>query len=126
MSFVCPVCGFPGLIGRPRGLRLGGPSDEICRCCGYQFGYTDDLLEIDDATWRERWIAEGMPWRDLEPPPVGWDPKTQLAALTTDRGDGSAERGQALTEYAVLLVIVAAVVALGIPHLIDTAMSARR
>jgi len=40
-SFVCPVCGHPGLEDPPR-MPSGGGSYEICWSCGFEFGWTDD------------------------------------------------------------------------------------
>ena len=41
-SCYCPACGFP-LEFEP--WANGSPSDEICPCCGIQFGY-DDAAEL--------------------------------------------------------------------------------
>jgi len=56
----CPVCGYPELDEPPRSSS-GGGSDEICPSCGFQFGLDDEDGGIGYATWRERWIAAGMP-----------------------------------------------------------------
>jgi hypothetical protein len=81
MSFPCPVCGFPDLPSEARDSD-GGGSDEICPCCGFQFGWTDDDLGFTDDQWRERWKADGMPWCSAgQPAPDGWDPVAQLATL---------------------------------------------
>jgi hypothetical protein len=78
MSFVCPVCGYPGLEEEPRSAE-GGGSYEICPCCSFQFGVTDEDLGFSFEDWRQRWKREGMRWDkgDSEPPP-GWDPVVQL------------------------------------------------
>lgn len=120
MPFTCPVCGYPDLTEPPRNPISGGASHEICPSCDYQFGYTDDLLEIDYETWRRQWIAEGMPWRDVEPAPAGWDPAAQLRALEQAGEEGRhSESGQALIEFGGVLVVVALIVAavvwMGIP-----------
>lgn len=76
---ICPVCGNDGLKEIPYrdGVR---PSDEICSCCGYQFGYDDDSEGITHEQWRMRWIDEGMKWwSDVgRQPPAGWNPIEQL------------------------------------------------
>lgn len=59
----------------------GGGSFEICYCCGYEYGYTDDNDGISHAEWRRRWIDAGMPWdwgRGEDDRPDGWDPVKQL------------------------------------------------
>jgi hypothetical protein len=82
MRYLCPVCGYPDLEEPPRSLRTGGGSYEICPSCGFQFGVTDDDLGVTYAEWRSRWIVAEMPWRSegIEPPPLGWNPTSQLAA----------------------------------------------
>ena len=82
-TYTCPVCGYAGLAEEPRS-RSGGGSYEICPSCGFEFGFTDDALGFSDRQWRAQWVADGMPWRDgrIQPPPPGWDPKRQLAAIT--------------------------------------------
>jgi hypothetical protein len=81
---LCYVCGFD-LGFRPWDGPF--PSDEICPCCGIQFGYHDAWAAASDekgrtkiyAKWREDWIAAGMPWRGRgEPAPQGWNPSEQL------------------------------------------------
>lgn len=83
---VCPVCGFQLWFEPWRG---SSPSDEICPSCGIQFGY-DDAAGGDASkrtaiykTWRERWIARGMPWasKSTENRPTDWDPQRQLERL---------------------------------------------
>ncbi len=61
-----PVCGFH-LDFEP--WRELSPADEICPCCGIQFGYDDGAEgKMDErlavyAEWRRLWIEAGMPWR---------------------------------------------------------------
>lgn len=38
-SATCPACGFSGLVSEP--WDDVSPSDEICPCCGIQFGLDD-------------------------------------------------------------------------------------
>jgi hypothetical protein len=59
---ICPVCGNPDLSEPAYSEEEGWPSDEICSCCGYQFGYDDDSEGITHEQWRMRWIDEGMKW----------------------------------------------------------------
>jgi len=64
------------------------PSDEICPCCGIQFGY-DDAVGGDPgkrnelyARWRRVWVESGMKWFSKSTrPPIGWDPMKQLAQI---------------------------------------------
>lgn len=77
----CPVCGFDQLDEPPRN-RTGGASMEICSCCGFQFGVTDDDQGVSCDDYRERWIAGGMAWSGKgKKAPKGWNPQTQLGAL---------------------------------------------
>lgn len=82
MTYQCPACGYPGLDEPPR-APSGGGSYEICSSCFFEYGVTDDDEGFTYESWRERWIAEGMPWRSagIEDPPVGWDPQAQLHQL---------------------------------------------
>ncbi|CAB4243612.1 conserved protein of unknown function [Methylacidimicrobium sp. AP8] len=82
MPYMCPVCGFPDLYEPPRTEGCGG-SYEICPCCGFQFGVTDDDLEISYEQWRQQWIEGGMVWwSPSRKPPPGWDPVEQLRNLS--------------------------------------------
>ena len=77
----CPVCGFDQLAESPRN-RTGGASMEICSCCGFQFGVTDDDQGVSYDDYRERWIAGGMAWSSKgKKAPKGWNPQAQLGAL---------------------------------------------
>jgi len=86
--FTCPVCGYPGLF--EPAWRGESPSDDICPSCGIQFGDHDAaggdhaVRDVIHREWRQRWIDNGMHWASegVRPPPVGWDPKAQLARLT--------------------------------------------
>ena len=81
----CPVCGYRPLFEDP--WTGGSPSDEICPCCGTQFGY-DDAAGGDVERRREvygelrrRWVAAGFPWSSRSRrPPDGWDPIAQMEA----------------------------------------------
>jgi hypothetical protein len=81
----CPACGFV-LPFEPWSGE--SPSDEICPCCGIQFGY-DDAAGGDRQRrgelyqrWRKDWLAAGMPWRSIgQPPPPSWNPAEQLKRL---------------------------------------------
>lgn len=84
-SYVCPVCGFPGLTEEPRHAD-GGSSDEICPSCGFQFGYDDDLQGITFEAWRRKWIQQGMRWSSVGiPRPARWNPEVQLRNLPSEQ-----------------------------------------
>ncbi|HSE22875.1 MAG TPA: hypothetical protein VLB68_14505 [Pyrinomonadaceae bacterium] len=81
MKFFCPVCGFDGL-DEPPYSQSGVGLYEICPCCGFQFGVTDDNQGISFHEWREAWIERGTPWTSLwRTAPNGWDPLAQLRGL---------------------------------------------
>jgi hypothetical protein len=80
-EFQCPVCGFVGLHEPARSLS-GGGSYEFCPSCDFEFGVTDDDLGYTDDEWRQKWVAEGRPWRSRSrPQPPGWNPVEQLRSL---------------------------------------------
>lgn len=78
----CPVCGYkldfvPWIDGVP--------ADEMCPCCGIQFGYDDACggnvanRELLYLQWRADWRSEGMPWKSKGiSAPSGWNPARQL------------------------------------------------
>jgi hypothetical protein len=81
----CPVCGYD--LGFPSWIHLS-PSDEICPCCGIQYGYDDAAggdvkqRELIYNEWRNRWIQDKMPWKSFGISPLeNWDPVTQLRNL---------------------------------------------
>lgn len=76
MKFVCPVCGYSELTEPPRN-EFGGPSFEICDCCGVQFGY-EDISEESILNYRDKWIKCGCKWFSQENIPLGWSLEEQL------------------------------------------------
>jgi hypothetical protein len=95
-GFFCPVYGFDGLFGPP--WKGDSPSDEICPCCGIQFGL-DDWHEgdADDRSpvylaWRLKWIASGKKWWSKGPrqPPLNWAPDEQLRRVDGGYSGGDA------------------------------------
>ena len=84
--YICPVCGYPELTEPPR--YRGSASFEMCPCCYFQFGYSDDARGFTYEQWRKQWVERGMPWcskRVGEVAPEGWDPVRQLENI--ERGD---------------------------------------
>jgi hypothetical protein len=82
-TYRCPVCGYDGLAEPAYSPVTGHGSYQICPSCRYEYGVTDGDRQITHEQWRQRWIDDGMPWRDtgITDPPAGWDPSAQLAAL---------------------------------------------
>lgn len=77
MKYRCPVCGYPDLPEPPYSDGLG--STELCYCCGFQFGVTDDNYNVAFDEWRKVWVARGMPWDSRGYcKPVEWDGEEQL------------------------------------------------
>ena len=54
-GFVCPVCSFGDATSAP--YDADAWYQEICPCCGTQFGYDDATRP--HAVLRENWIAAG-------------------------------------------------------------------
>jgi len=83
----CPVCGYDLDFTPWKGESA---ADEMCPCCGIQFGYDDfaggqpELRPRIYAQWRDKWMREGMRWssRGIEPPP-GWNAAEQLRRIQT-------------------------------------------
>lgn len=62
MKYICPVCNYDELFEPPYD-ESGTGSDEICPCCGFQFGYDDfPNKEAEIMLWREKWIKGGRKW----------------------------------------------------------------
>ena len=81
ISNVCPVCAYDGLYEPPRSSS-GGGSYEICPCCGFQFGVSDDDEGFDYDGWRQAWIDNGMNWFSRSRShPDNWDPREQLRRI---------------------------------------------
>jgi len=78
---VCPVCGYSGLLMPPRHFN-GDGSGEVCNCCSFDFGFSDNDDGWTYATWRKKWIEDGMRWQwGKMDPPSWWDPVAQLGRL---------------------------------------------
>lgn len=84
----CPACGYKELWFKP--WDGNSAADEICPCCGIQFGLDDyannNLLERSriHKRWRKDWIDAGMPWRGKgQAPPEDWNPDEQLQHFDT-------------------------------------------
>lgn len=79
MENICPVCNYNKLFEPPYDSE-GYGSDEICPCCGFQFGCDDypDKME-SQRRWREEWIKKGCIWFSKgRPAPHQWNATEQL------------------------------------------------
>ena len=79
MRNICPICGYDKLEEEPYN-ESGYGSDEICVCCGFQFGY-DDFPNKEESyvEWREKWICDNYKWfsrKTLQP--KEWNIQIQL------------------------------------------------
>ena len=80
--YTCPVCGWDRLLEPPQSA--SGDSYEICPCCGFEFGVTDDDRGFSYEAWREAWIARGMIFLWPAQKPAKWDPVAQLRNIGAD------------------------------------------
>ncbi|MED1717541.1 hypothetical protein [Brevibacillus laterosporus] len=84
MKNQCFVCNYDGLYEPPYDDR-GVPSDEICPCCGFHYGYDDDDVadkEVVYQQWKEMWVGNGCKWFSKgRQSPKGWNPSEQLKKL---------------------------------------------
>jgi hypothetical protein len=107
-QYLCPACGLPEYFDSRAFDEFGGSiAQGICPCCFFEPGFNDDPSASGDAAatvlesilrHRERWVAEGMPWRRgtiderraigvydprriSDDAPKGWCPKEQLEKL---------------------------------------------
>ncbi|RXH51912.1 hypothetical protein D6T70_09180 [Kurthia gibsonii] len=69
--YTCPVCGYDGLE-EPMYYENFAGSNEICACCGFEFGVDDfdcdtfeheglterEIVEESHRIWREKWIND--------------------------------------------------------------------
>lgn len=70
MRYTCPVCGFSNLRQPPE-------DNNICPCCGTEFGYDDFSKSHQEL--RLAWLAKGAPWFSRHtPPPQNWNSIQQL------------------------------------------------
>lgn len=67
----CRVCGFEYSDFFPWGEDGRFGSNDICICCGVEFGYEDSKLE-GIRKYRQEWITKGAPWSDAKQKPENW------------------------------------------------------
>lgn len=82
MAYICPVCGFEGLLEPPYFGNTDAGSYEICPCCKFQFGYTGAALGKEfHETYRKKWIIEGAKWFEDSKMPKDWSLEEQLEKI---------------------------------------------
>lgn len=81
--YSCPVCGWQGLREPPYDS-TGYPSYEICRCCGFEYGFDDGANGDTFSSYHDKWIERGMPWRNPEVRPPNWDAAAQLSRARSE------------------------------------------
>lgn len=74
-KYICTTCGYDQLEEPPR--ENGGPSFEICECCGVEFGYQDCTPESNN-NFRCLWKKSDYQWHVPERKPKNWDINKQL------------------------------------------------
>ena len=77
---LCSVCGFDGL--KEKSIDRNNPSYEICPCCGFEFGFDDQLKKENYQSYREKWIKNGAEWFIKIQKPKNWDLKKQLSNIS--------------------------------------------
>lgn len=85
MKHICLVCNYDGLFEEP--YANGIASDEICPCCGFQFGLDDfDRGEDVYEEWRNDWIKNGYRWYSRgRKAPDNWDAIKQLKTFEKEK-----------------------------------------
>ncbi|TDM04204.1 hypothetical protein [Macrococcus carouselicus] len=71
IKYICPVCGYDQIESQPYDI-YGNGSHDICDCCGFEFGYSEDFevshksikLPYSSLDWafsryREAWLENG-------------------------------------------------------------------
>ncbi len=80
--YICRVCGLDlsEYYSDPPWDPEGYGSQDICPCCGVQFGYQDSWLK-GIKKHRTDWLAEGGNWRDPELKPENWSLEEQMKKI---------------------------------------------
>ncbi len=83
-TFVCPICGWPGLANPPFREPLWSDQDD-CPCCGFEMEVDSEIKGWSYENYRAQWILDGMPWwSPTSGPPRGLDKESQLASIGVD------------------------------------------
>jgi len=72
----CRVCGLEQ-YDEPPWNETGGPSFNICSCCGAEFGFHDRYITGVRIT-RKEWLDSGAQWFRPEEKPTNWNLEEQL------------------------------------------------
>jgi hypothetical protein len=83
-KYTCPVCGYPELDEPPYDLLTGGPSFDICPCCGCEYGYDAPKPGRSQEDFLRFWIKQGAPWFSPDLKPSDWDLRKQLEEINID------------------------------------------
>lgn len=75
----CRVCGFM-LDCLPWGRFGTTPTEDICPCCGVQFGVMDETPLLARQA-RQEWLNDGAHWFDLSKKPEHWNLEEQLKMI---------------------------------------------
>jgi hypothetical protein len=67
---ICPVCGYE--LDEPPYDEYDYPSYNICSCCGFEYGVTDDDLKYTFESYRKEWENKGYPFRWEKEKPQNW------------------------------------------------------
>lgn len=72
-TYTCPICGYDGLDEPPYGMDSNTASYDICPCCCFEYGYSEDHevdlgyivtpVEMREAVfqlYRKKWIERGV------------------------------------------------------------------
>jgi hypothetical protein len=95
--YTCPCCGYQGLLSRayrtlkqasaaqglapPYSKHFGDPSDDVCDCCGFEFGSDDEPNKgspVSFEEYRKQWMKSGCLWFTPEKRPANWQIRPQL------------------------------------------------
>lgn len=76
----CRVCGYDFVKYHPWGKNGEDASNDICVCCGVEFGHEDWIFE-GIVEYRKKWIEKGAHWFDSKEKTDGWNLKDALAGL---------------------------------------------
>ncbi|MRX33220.1 hypothetical protein GJR93_09365 [Aminobacter sp. MDW-2] len=80
--YLCRVCGFDNYPDAPWGADGHMPSNEICPCCGVEFGYDDDGGPDFLSRRRKHWVvANECRWAMPKLKPAQWSAKNQLLSV---------------------------------------------
>lgn len=69
----CRVCGLIYIDYLPWGNDNNSPTNDICDCCGCEFGYEDCNLNAIKS-YRDNWIKNNYEWFNNKYKPSNWGP----------------------------------------------------